>query len=137
MAKKVTTWKPDTCGCVLHLEWDDEVPAEERVHTAVPFVVTNDESIMPRKVCPIHESLDPTDKEEGKHVKHLEKVLEENQRKNITLGKVKEIIGEDADWEFDANRNVVITTKTKLSKAQEDSIKDALSTTSKEKVILK
>src|SRR5690349_7350114 len=31
--KRITTWRPDTCGCVLRLEWDDAAPLELRTHT--------------------------------------------------------------------------------------------------------
>ena len=27
-------WKPDTCGCLLHYEWDRNSPPETRVHRA-------------------------------------------------------------------------------------------------------
>lgn len=35
MAKHITRWRPDTCRCVLELEWDDQDPPENRVHTPV------------------------------------------------------------------------------------------------------
>lgn len=35
MAIRTTRWEPDTHAVVIDYEWDDAVPAEERVHTAV------------------------------------------------------------------------------------------------------
>lgn len=32
---KTTRWSPDTCGCVIDYQWDDAVPEDARVHTAV------------------------------------------------------------------------------------------------------
>jgi len=33
MAKRVTKWSPDTCGCVIHFAWDDTTDETSRVHT--------------------------------------------------------------------------------------------------------
>lgn len=33
--KHITRWRPDTCTCVLELEWDDEHPEEAREHKAI------------------------------------------------------------------------------------------------------
>ena len=35
MARQVTRWRPDTCGCVVDFEWDDETPEEERAFTCI------------------------------------------------------------------------------------------------------
>src|SRR3990167_1887520 len=66
-----TTWHPDTCdGCVVVYEWDDTVSQELRTHTVVE--VTNE----------------PIDfKNETKEIKY-DKILEENQRKNIAVGEI-------------------------------------------------
>ena len=32
MSKCITRWSPDTCGCVVEFEWDNEVPVEQRTH---------------------------------------------------------------------------------------------------------
>lgn len=67
MAVHVTQWRPDTCGCVLEYEWDDEVEPDERLHT----VRTHDDS-----ACPRHKTL------KMKKSAAFDHVLEENQRKN-------------------------------------------------------
>jgi hypothetical protein len=33
--KHITRWRPDTCGCVLELEWDDQHPEDAREHRPV------------------------------------------------------------------------------------------------------
>lgn len=33
--KHITRWRPDTCACVLELEWDDEHPEDAREHRPV------------------------------------------------------------------------------------------------------
>lgn len=35
MAKHLTRWRPDTCGCVIEYEWDSDDAEETRVHTPV------------------------------------------------------------------------------------------------------
>ena len=32
MAKHLTRWRPDTCGCVIEYEWDSDRPEEARRH---------------------------------------------------------------------------------------------------------
>ncbi len=43
MAKHLTRWRPDTCGCVIEYEWDDAEAEEARQH-------------VPKKIdaCPDH-----------------------------------------------------------------------------------
>src|SRR3990167_3930493 len=66
-----TTWHPDTCdGCVVVYEWDDTVSQDQRVHT--PVSVTNE-----------HQDF----KNDSIKVKY-DKILEENQRKNIAVGEI-------------------------------------------------
>ena len=31
MTIHINSWKPDTCGCIIHYQWDDSVPQEEIV----------------------------------------------------------------------------------------------------------
>jgi len=73
MAKHITRWTPDTHDCVIEYEWDDAVPAEERVHTFKRFVKE-----------PGHQRFQAlaTKKE------RFDKVVEENQRKNYALGHI-------------------------------------------------
>lgn len=70
-----TEWRPDTCdNCVIIYEWDDTVSQELRVHTAVS--VTNSH---------------PDFANDTKEIQY-QKILEENQRKNIALGEIKKQI---------------------------------------------
>lgn len=63
--KHITRWRPDTCSCVLELEWDDEVPEAEREHTAVKV-----------ERCGVHQH-------DGEpHQAVFETVLTENRQKN-------------------------------------------------------
>lgn len=66
--KQTTTWKPDTCGCVLEYEWDDQLPQNERIHSFKTLIGQ----------CPDHLGL--TDSKVYEHV------LAENQTKNKVLG---------------------------------------------------
>jgi len=66
-----TTWSPDTCdGCVVVYEWDDAVPQELRIHTAISVKNT-----------------DPDFANDTKEIQY-QKILEENQRKNIVIGEI-------------------------------------------------
>ena len=42
---KTTTWKPSSCACVLHYEWDSSVEASGVVHTPVEITVNNLETV--------------------------------------------------------------------------------------------
>lgn len=48
--KKVTTWRPDTCDCELHYEWDTDHPEDSRVHTPVEVHPHGHGT----KRCPLH-----------------------------------------------------------------------------------
>lgn len=91
MVLNVTTWSPDTCGCVIEYEWDDAQDENTRVHTAKTIL----------KDCGLHKK--PKDKDE-----HFATILEENQRKNFTFGLLQEdepTITLDAyEWSFDDKR---------------------------------
>lgn len=65
--KVITTWRPDTCGCVLNYSWDRESSEDGRVHTYEGHNLK----------CHNHGHL--------MEQHFFETVLEENQRKNITL----------------------------------------------------
>lgn len=34
MARQLTRWRPDTCGCVVDFSWDSESAEDGRVHVA-------------------------------------------------------------------------------------------------------
>lgn len=65
------TWSPDTCDkCEIVYEWDDTVSQDQRVHTVVEVINA------------------PVDfKNDTKEVQY-DKILKENQRKNIAIGEV-------------------------------------------------
>ena len=110
---KTNRWTPDTCACEIDFTWDDELPEARRVHTGSAVA----------EACPAHEASrdDPR--------AHYGLVLEENQRKNDVLRHIFEAIpsaietiiqpdgsaaprlarGKEYLWEFDADRNLVVT----------------------------
>lgn len=65
--KVVTNWQPDTCGCTVNYSWDRDSDEDTRVHTFFSH----------ERRCSDHEHL--WDEEV------YDTVLEENQRKNITI----------------------------------------------------
>lgn len=107
---KHTTWRPDTCGCEVTLEWDSDADLETRMHTPV--------RVLP---CPAHDDGSPTEEvvvqpamrvrnADRKSVdlpaviartitdrRHAERVgggvLAENQRKNRAHAAVLEVSG--------------------------------------------
>lgn len=134
--RKVTTWHPDTCECILHYEWDTNDPQETRVHTPVEHVVTSEGTIIPHKKCEAH-------KHHKDHHSLTHACWEETQRKNTALDKIlrshehlqkKEIDGNGnesvtfhphltPDWHFDENRNLRIKTKG-LQQPDKDTLAD-------------
>lgn len=76
-----TTWQPDTCGCIVEYTWDRETDETNRVHTFKGH----------SKRCSDHEHLWDQDV--------YDCVLEENQRKNITLAHAAEqtTLGHDVE----------------------------------------
>lgn len=52
--KRITQWQPDTCDCVLLYEWDDEVDAEQRVHTPVHSFTRPDNTVFTATACVAH-----------------------------------------------------------------------------------
>ncbi len=109
--KHITTWHPDTCGCVIDYEWDDAIPHDQRVHTAVKT-----------ELCEAHKGIGS-----DKRLAH-ETVVDENQRKNKTLAKIQENFpdsvnevtqpdgqvhktfkpGHEPEWHFDENRKLIV-----------------------------
>jgi hypothetical protein len=78
MAKNVTRWSPDTCGCVIEYETDDTETDESKKHVHHATI----------KSCPAHS------KHHGKP-EHLTIVFEENRRKNNVLAQAAEVAGVD------------------------------------------
>ena len=111
--KKITRWFPDTCSCVIDFEWDTDNP--NAPHTGKEVV----------KACLAHQGFDAT--------AHYNKVLSENQTKNLVIKHVIENAPELVDVDekgnktlkngkmayfFDENRklNVIATGLTALNK---------------------
>jgi hypothetical protein len=90
-----TTWRPDTCGCEIVYEWDRDLPAEERVHSAVS-----------NTKCKVHESIEDV-------VDHYESVKDENVTKNRVVNKISELYPaikpEEIFYEFGEDRKLSIT----------------------------
>jgi len=92
--KKITTWSPDTCDCVINYEWDDTTPEDTRTHTVSSVV----------KKCSFHEGLNLS--------ANYDAILEENTRKNLAIKKVKEIHPTaDVKFSLDSNRDVTLSVK--------------------------
>lgn len=127
--KHVTTWRPDTCGCVIEYEWDDAVNENARTHKQVAAVP-----------CPAH--ISTASFVDGDAPNVLAKVTTENQTKNkahsLVLEHFPKVVEEttDADgkktkqlkagvefgWEFDDNRELKVHVKG-LTKADHDQLK--------------
>lgn len=88
--KQITRWSPDTCSCVLDIEWDDTEPESSRTHT-IKAVVNR---------CGHHQARSDED--------IFKAVLSENTRKNRVFGLAQQALPgvtlEDYDWSFDAER---------------------------------
>ncbi|GAH87731.1 unnamed protein product [marine sediment metagenome] len=88
--KQITRWSPDTCSCVLDIEWDDTEPESSRTHT-IKAVVSR---------CGSHQA--------GSDEGIFKAVLSENTRKNRVFGLAQQALPgvtlEDYDWSFDAER---------------------------------
>jgi hypothetical protein len=50
MSLQVTTWSPNTCGCVISYQWDDTVPQASRTHKFVSVDHTKCVSVHPAVV---------------------------------------------------------------------------------------
>jgi hypothetical protein len=72
---RTTTWRPDTCGCVLSYAWDDAVPDDQRVHT-------------PESLTPCAEHAGVRDVNDGHAI-----VTAENQSKNVAVSAVAAALG--------------------------------------------
>lgn len=81
-------WWPDTCGCEVEYNWDRDVSIDDRVHNVVAV----------HTACSIHQGLPLQD--------HWNTVLEENMRKNKTIGKVFDLHPEFREGLKSRNREV-------------------------------
>lgn len=89
---KVTRWYPDTCGCVIDLQWDSEAPSDQRVHTPVATTA-----------CSVHAP------HAGKHDALHAAVLAENQHKNRSTAALAQARGVEAHtigFSYDAARTL-------------------------------
>jgi hypothetical protein len=93
MSIQITTWRPDTCGCVIDFMWDDAVTPDQRTFTGTTT----------RTHCSAHAHLrDATT--------HFDTLQEENPRKNKALAHVQEHFGlteeqmREVSWTFDHER---------------------------------
>lgn len=139
MSIHTTTWRPDTCDCVVHYSWDDSLSESERVHTPVEEVTTHDGQVIKRYTCPAHTNVSA----EGKHIEQHDIILEENRRKNFVVNHILEnsdvsmvnLVDRDGvqvkeykkgfepEWSFDADRNLKITLKGSIAKKTKENLK--------------
>lgn len=96
---KITTWKPDTCECEIHYQWDDSVPEDQRVHVPIDSFTDSQGKIRQTKKCQHHNKHDL-------HTAHA-KILEENQGKNFARQHILDSLPEVADVKTDADGNQV------------------------------
>jgi len=135
----IQLWSPDTCDCVIHTAYDDRLPPDQRVFT----YVTRDEAeaivkarrdagerhINPNpqpaaRLCLAHAAI-------GFTPSLFTAVLDENRRKNITLGSAQQMIvnlkGEHYNWHFDDNRVLQISFNgITLSQAQKNQLQSSI-----------
>ena len=106
-------WSFDTCGCIIEYEWDTEQDENSRVHRARTII----------KDCGLH------GKTKDKH-EHFDVVLEENQRKNISLGIIQEedpsVTPDQYEWSFDEKRNLHIKLKRELTADKKARVQEKL-----------
>ena len=93
MAIRTTTWRPDTCGCVIEYDWDDAVPAAARVH-----------SFRSCGRCAIHQALAPTDAAAYALVEAENK--DKNRAVAAAIAAVPRLAGrhDEVAWAFDGAR---------------------------------
>jgi hypothetical protein len=77
MTKKITQWRLDTCGCVMHLAWDPEEPEEFRDLTPEELVID----------CGCHGKMSLEN--------HYYALRGENSTKNLAMGAIQMV---DPDW---------------------------------------
>jgi hypothetical protein len=94
MAKQITRWRPDTSDCIIDLEWDDTLPADERVFVAIKI------ENKPDHLSELSDS------------EAYQAILDENKSKNIAISEVKKNLAidesEQLDWSIDSERKIHI-----------------------------
>jgi len=109
MAIKTTRWEPDTCGCVIEYEWDDELPAIDRVHTLSAVV---------NKHADCHPAT-----EDGKL---MDVILDENRRKNAAVKIVTDIDAAiEPEWSFTKDRALELSLPADVPALKAAEISDA------------
>lgn len=98
--KRVNVHKPDTCECVLVYEWDDQVPAEDRVHVPLDQYFNDRGELFKTFRCPAHQVEDLYE--------HHAAVIAENQKKNLVVNKFKDQFQKEVAWGFDKDRNLEV-----------------------------
>lgn len=138
--QKTTTWKPDTCSCVLHYSWDSDVPTEQRIHTIVWAKCCDD-----HKNIPLSELLDVINAENFSKNIALQNVLEntpsENKKKvDDGEGNLIDDFIEHPKWRFNKDRELIIElpkSRKDFSTKQKQLIKDAIKTLRHKKITIK
>lgn len=121
-------WWPDTCGCCIEYEWDDQDDPNTRVHTGKRV----------HKACAAHPAKPAHE--------HFATLQDENKRKNKLLqlameafptilgeqvttdsGTVTMPNGKEFNWRYDANR-VLIVTIPKLNKTRKEQVQSVANT---------
>jgi hypothetical protein len=120
MDDKVTTWRPDTCDCVISYSWERASSEDTRVHTAFCVWEPNqaDNAIVldvRAGVCPAHQVLDVDPRTHPGNASALIRldwhvrratplysaVLAENQAKNRVKDAVRKAVGARDNDDFD------------------------------------
>ncbi len=91
-----TTWRPDTCGCVIEFEWDDSQPEDSRQTTPVRGI----------SVCSLHQDLNTQEQYNA--------LIEDNSRKNKVEQMLAELLPELTDTVQDVDKNPVKVLKKPL-----------------------
>lgn len=116
----IQLWRPDTCGCVIHMAYDDTVAPELRVFTyvseadahiihearkAANIPNTNPNRQPPHRICQFHTAIGETP------TLHTT-IKNENDRKNRTVQDIidnipavkLELLDQYVSWSYDASR---------------------------------
>jgi len=135
----IQLWSPDTCGCVIHLAYDDRLPATERTFTYVTEAQA--EAIVKARRDAGERNINPNPQPPAvlcaAHTPHgftaslLSQVMEENQRKNITFGQAQQLIPalkvENYNWSFDNNRVLQVSfTGVAVNQNQRNNLQSAM-----------
>lgn len=94
--KHINTWKPDTCGCEIHYEWDDAAPG---VVTPVGDFTGSDGVTRQTKKCAAHAGIET-------HGELHEHIGKENRSKNMMLKHLVEDHAKFSEEEVDQEGRV-------------------------------